>query len=183
MRPILQETLRAECRLLFRTAQASEAKHPGAQVPVPIDPAYPISSLAPEQFLDTALAVIEDPLEIRGHQKLLDEYAETDRVAHRVSHQRAAGPRLERVLVHPETVRTTPLLVHETMRRIPNGDLRPPADGKSPDAQSVVDKRADPHLHRLPRDHLEAQPRRRDPLKVGRVGEEREHFGGLSRQP
>ena len=43
IRPILQEALRAECRLLFRTAEESEAKHPGAQVPVQIDPAYPIA--------------------------------------------------------------------------------------------------------------------------------------------
>ncbi|MDE0031502.1 MAG: hypothetical protein OXU42_19145 [Deltaproteobacteria bacterium] len=43
MRPILQEALRAECRLLFRTAEESEARHPGAQVPVQIDPAYPVS--------------------------------------------------------------------------------------------------------------------------------------------
>ena len=40
-RSVLQEALRAECRLVLRTPEESEAGRPGGQVPVHIDPAYP----------------------------------------------------------------------------------------------------------------------------------------------
>jgi hypothetical protein len=41
-RPIVQEALRAECRLVFRTPEESEQNRPGAQVPVEVAPGYPV---------------------------------------------------------------------------------------------------------------------------------------------
>lgn len=40
-RPAVQEALRAECRLVLRTAEETEQKRPGAQVPIEIAPGYP----------------------------------------------------------------------------------------------------------------------------------------------
>lgn len=40
-RPVLQEALRAECRLVLRTPEEAQARRPGAQVPVDIDPGCP----------------------------------------------------------------------------------------------------------------------------------------------
>lgn len=41
-RPALQEALRTECRLVFRTAEESEQKRSGAQVPIEVAPGYPV---------------------------------------------------------------------------------------------------------------------------------------------
>lgn len=41
-RSVLQEALRAECRLVLRMPEEPEVKHSGAQVPVNIDPAHPV---------------------------------------------------------------------------------------------------------------------------------------------
>jgi hypothetical protein len=42
-RPILREALRAECRLVMRTADESDQGSPGAQVPVELDAAWPVA--------------------------------------------------------------------------------------------------------------------------------------------
>jgi hypothetical protein len=42
VRPIVQEALRAECRLVLRTPEETEQKRPGAHVPVEVEPGYPI---------------------------------------------------------------------------------------------------------------------------------------------
>ena len=42
-RPVLQEALRAECRLVLRTPEEAQARRPGAQVPVDIDSGCPLA--------------------------------------------------------------------------------------------------------------------------------------------
>jgi hypothetical protein len=42
VRPIVQEALRAECRLVLRTPEETEQKERGAQVPIEVDPGYPV---------------------------------------------------------------------------------------------------------------------------------------------
>ena len=41
-RPALQEALRAECRLVLRTPEDSANNRPGAQVPIEVEPGYPV---------------------------------------------------------------------------------------------------------------------------------------------
>lgn len=41
-RPVLQEAQRTECRLVFRTAEESEQKRSGAQVPIEVASGYPV---------------------------------------------------------------------------------------------------------------------------------------------
>jgi len=40
-RPAVQDAMRAECRLVLRTAEETEQKRPGAQVPIEVAPGYP----------------------------------------------------------------------------------------------------------------------------------------------
>src|SRR5665648_253856 len=40
--PVVREALRAECRLMFRTAEETEQKRSGAQVPIEVAPGYPL---------------------------------------------------------------------------------------------------------------------------------------------
>jgi hypothetical protein len=42
VRPIVQEALRAECRLVLRTPEETEQKRPGAHVPVEVEAGYPL---------------------------------------------------------------------------------------------------------------------------------------------
>jgi hypothetical protein len=42
VRPIVQEALRAECRLVLRTAEESQENRPAAQVPIEVVPGYPV---------------------------------------------------------------------------------------------------------------------------------------------
>lgn len=43
-RPAVQDALRAECRLVLRTAEETELKRAGVQVPIEIAPGYPLRS-------------------------------------------------------------------------------------------------------------------------------------------
>jgi hypothetical protein len=43
VRPIVQEALRAECRLVLRTPEETERKRPGAHVPIEVEPGYPLA--------------------------------------------------------------------------------------------------------------------------------------------
>jgi hypothetical protein len=42
VRPIVQEALRAECRLVLRTPEETEQKRSGAHVPIEVEPGYPL---------------------------------------------------------------------------------------------------------------------------------------------
>jgi hypothetical protein len=42
IRPIVQEALRAECRLVLRTPEETERKRPGAHIPIEVEPGHPV---------------------------------------------------------------------------------------------------------------------------------------------
>ena len=42
VRPALQEALRSECRLVLRTPEDTANNRPGAQVPIEVEPGYPV---------------------------------------------------------------------------------------------------------------------------------------------
>lgn len=67
-RSVLQEALRAECRLVLRMPERLEVKHLGAQVPVNIDPAFP-AALRSITFPDE----IEVIVLLSRHRKILEE--------------------------------------------------------------------------------------------------------------
>ncbi|MBN2565028.1 MAG: hypothetical protein JXB46_04900 [Candidatus Eisenbacteria bacterium] len=52
MRSVVQDALRSECRLMFRTPQETLSKRAGAQVPIEISPGYP-ARLAQVEFDDS----------------------------------------------------------------------------------------------------------------------------------
>ncbi len=77
--------------------------------------------------------------------------------------------------VLPEQEGAAALDVDESARRLPGDDLGAPADRDPEEAEPVAEARADGELVRR-LDDPEAQPRRRDPLQILRVGEEGERL-------
>jgi hypothetical protein len=57
VRPALQEALRAECRLVLRTPEDAANNRPGAQVPLEVEPGYPVV-LKHVQFSDDLARII-----------------------------------------------------------------------------------------------------------------------------
>jgi hypothetical protein len=103
------------------------------------------------------------------------QWAEADRVAHGVAHQRPLAVQgLDLVGVMPEPVGAADLDVDEAVGRLPGLDERVPPHGHAVQAQAVLKEAADAHLDRRRRDELEAQQRRRDRLEVGGIGKEGE---------
>jgi hypothetical protein len=111
----------------------------------------------------------------------LPQRAQRERVVDAIAHDRAVRVRRELVTVVPQPVRAPDLAIDERRARLPLLDPRRPAQREAVQAQAVLDQRAGAHGHRLGREDLEAQPRRRDRLQVAGAGEEREHF--LARAP
>ena len=67
-------------------------------------------------------------------------------IANMVARKRAAVARLEGVVVNPLAVRSTKLLVHEAIWRLPEIDAGAPAQRQSVDAQPIINQRAGFHL-------------------------------------
>jgi len=59
---------------------------------------------------------------------------------HHVASERASVARLEGVLVNPLPIRAVNLLVHETMRRLPDVDARTPAQRHAAHAEAVINQ-------------------------------------------
>ena len=59
---------------------------------------------------------------------------------HHVASERASVARLEGVLVNPLPIRAVNLLVHETMRRLPDVDARTPAQRHVAHAEAVINQ-------------------------------------------
>lgn len=85
--------------------------------------------------------------------------------------------------MNPEPIRPANLLVHEAMRRLPGADARVPAQRHAAHAQPVVNQCPLAHDDGRRRDDVKMQPRRREGVEVGGVGEEREQLLRRQRQP
>ena len=147
------------------TADARVARYPGFDDRLP-NPGRVQSPAVPKISRSTSRRYSKMRSTSGPHQQAVDEAPSPDRVADVVARQRPPVPLLETVLVDPEPVRAAPLLVHETERRLPRGDLAPPADRHAAQAQAVVDGGGRAHLDRPRRQHLEAEPRRGQLLEV-----------------
>ena len=104
-------------------------------------------------------------------------------ITNHVARQRAAIARLEGMLVNPLTVGAANLLVHETVRRLPDFDVRAPAHWHAPHAQPVVNLCSRAHRDRQRSDDVKIQPRRCEGVEVRGVGKKRKQFLWRQRQP
>jgi hypothetical protein len=67
--------------------------------------------------------IVEDTIEVRSDQESLYDAGARHRVLDVISDKRATGYALERVSMDPTPVRTSALLVDESMWRLPACDL------------------------------------------------------------
>ena len=125
----------------------------------------------------------EHPGEVRPDDQGVGDEVEWHRIAHDVPGERSSVLRLEGMLVVPELVRSTPLLIHKPALRFPRRDLAAPLEWESVDAQLVVDQGPHPHIDRERRDDLELQQGRGEHLEIGSIGEQREYFVERTWQP
>ena len=82
----------------------------------------------------------------------MQEPIERNSVPHIVAHKRASISRFEFVRMDPKPVRTACLFIHKMVWRFPRGDFAAPSNGKTADAQPVIDDCANVHFNRLARD-------------------------------
>ena len=119
------------------------------------------------------LPVCENLMEVAAHDQVADPPRASD-IFDVVDDACSAVRRLESVIVAPPAIRSNNLPVYEAYRWFPDIDSRSPRDRDAMHRDPIVDLDARPHHHRRRRQNPEIQPRRRDPLKVRRVGKERE---------
>ena len=136
-----------------------------------------------EEGAKTLLPEGEYLFNVAPHEEPIHQCAATRAVTYVVHAQRPAVPLLKGVGVMPERIRTAALHIHELMRRIPRGDLGPPADGHAMNADAVVHEGAGTHLDGRGCKDFKVQPRWRDGFKVVGVREKSKYLGGWAGQP
>jgi hypothetical protein len=118
------------------------------------------------------LSILENPLDIAPHEKPVYERATARTIADKVTAERPAMAFFEGVRVMPQGIGAAQLNVHELVWRIPLGDFRAPADGKTVNGDAIINQGAGPHDDGGRREDFELQPARRDDLQVAGFGEE-----------
>ena len=159
------------------TLGSVEAREVRRRLDRPVRLLSPGSPPIADQPLDRLAAVLEDALEVAAHEQRQrggPERPEADPVADAVADHRRALVGLELVGVMPEGVGPGELHVDEPVGRLPLLDPGAPAHGNAVETEPVLDQRSSPDLDRSRVRDPKVQPRRRDRLEVGGVGEQRE---------
>lgn len=121
-----------------------------------------------KQLTHLLAAVIEDYFQIPAHQNPVSHSTERpkrQRIFDLILNCGPAALRRERVSMSPKLVRPRELEINKTVRRVPVGDLRLPADGNLVNAQRVANQRARPNFRRSLCD-FEIQKRRSNALQI-----------------
>lgn len=142
-----------------------------------------VGSCFAENLLESLTPVIEYPVKVWGDKKLLDHCSAGYGILDPVSHKRTILVIGKRMLMTPETIGAPTLLVHKTMRRLPDYDLALPMDGNSVQSYAVVDQCPRLHSNGSGGQDCEVQPWGGEDLQVARIREEPEYLLQRSRQP
>jgi hypothetical protein len=140
----------------------------------------------PEALPHPGVAVGKQPFQRRPYQQTMDRGLENPTrcaVMNVVPDHRLASVLFKTVLVTPVPVRTADLLIDETMRWLPHGDLGAPAQGDTPKGEPVVNEGPLPHGDRARREDPQPKPGRHQHIEVARIGKEREHLLDVPRHP
>ena len=108
---------------------------------------------------------------------------ERNSVLHIVAHKRASVSRFKLMRMDPTPVWTVDLFIHKTVWRFPLGDFAAPPNGKTADAQPVIDDCANVHFNRLARDGPKTEPWRCNGIEIGCVRKKGEHLFNWPGQP
>src|SRR6476660_5600385 len=100
-----------------------------------------------------------------------------------IVHHRSPISFQEKMFMSPKPVRSAHLLVHEPRRRLPDRDFAAPPNRHTANPQLMIEPGARPHLDRPGCDGVEAQPGRRDRVKVRGVSKKRKDFLAWAAQP
>jgi len=130
----------------------------------------------PESATQRCGAVGEDCFDFTSHQETVDQLSAGDSVTNVVPDPGPATLLLESVLMYPEAVGATQLLVHEQGRGFPPRDARAPAHGYPADSQSIVDEGSGCHVDGRRRFDAEVKEGGSDTLQIEGIREEREDF-------
>lgn len=117
----------------------------------------------------------ENPAKIRCDKKTIHERAAERLIGHLIFDQRSGRQFFEKVLMMPNSIGTSSLLVNKMKRRFPGRDGALPPNGNASDSETVVNQRARSHANRGRRQDLKMEPRRRELFQVERICEEFEH--------
>ena len=113
----------------------------------------------------------------------MEEPIERNSVLHIVPHKCTSISRFKPVRMDPKPVRTADLFISEMIWRFPLRDFAAPPNGKTADAQPVIDDCASAHFNRLARDGPKTQPWRCNGIEVGCVRKKGEHLFNWPAQP
>ena len=126
--------------------------------------------------------VAEDALEISTHEQAVNEPTAGHGVVDVVASHCPVLEVQERVLVHPVSEGATALLVEESTRRLPGGDLALPASRHTMDAEPIIDAGGDAHVDRAGRERPQPEPGWYDDLEIVGVRQKLENALGRIRQ-
>jgi len=113
----------------------------------------------------------------------MEEPIERNSVTHIIGHKRASISRLKPVRMDPKPVGTSDLFIYKMVWRFPLGDFAAPLNGKTADAQPVIDDCACAHFNRLARNGPKTQPWRRNGIEIGCVRKKGENLFNWLGQP
>ena len=130
----------------------------------------------PESAAQRGGAVGEDRLDFPAYQEAVDQLSTGDSVTNAVQDPRAGTLHLEVVLVDPEAVGATQLLVDEQGWGFPARNASAPAHGYPANSQAVVDQGSHFHVDGRRGFDAEVEEGRGDVLQIEGISEEREDF-------
>ena len=139
-----------------------------------------------KKSLDRGAPVLEDAFELPLDEQGMGDPAEDAKwklVLDTVSHEHPVSVALESMGMDPGSIGPALLTILKLDARHPTRDDRQPTESEDHPSNPILDAR--PFFHPPRRRSLDpkSQPRRGDPSKIGRIGEERKHFVQRSPNP
>jgi hypothetical protein len=155
-----------------------------------VSPVHPFShweaygrGVRPENVGQSFTAKGENAFHIAADKEPVHQRPTSWTVAHIINAKCATTAFLESVRVMPEGVWPAQLNVHKTVRGIPFGNLRAPANGDAVDPDAIINQRTGTHRDGSGREDCKFQPWGRDGFQVPRFREEGKDFVTPARKP
>ena len=126
--------------------------------------------------------MFENALNIAPDKQQVHQRATPRPISNVVETQRSAIAFLERVGMVPQLVWPGQLHIHKLMRRLPGNDFSSPGDGKSMDANPVINQRSSFDDDGFGGEYFKIQPRGGDCFQVLHVGEKLKNLRSPTRQ-
>ncbi len=117
-------------------------------------------------------SISKDSFKVAGDEECLHQPPPGHRIYDMILHNGSPILLKKEVRMYPKPVGPAPLLIHETMRRIPHRDLALPVERQAVQPQAVINQRPQSHLDWAGGDDSEVQPWRSQGFQIGRVREE-----------